>query len=390
MRALNRALLIFGTATALAVPAGAAVADVAPHLVGGQDATQAYPFMAALNSSDGWFCGASLIRPTWILTARHCVTGANDVASAPQTLTFRVGSLQRDSGGTVAQGKRVIRNDNGWDTGLVELTAPVAVQPVDIATSAPAGSTVRLIGWGCTVDPGCNTLPNVLQQLDTSILPDSSCGTDQHNLCLNDPDGWRGNCYGDSGGPALLASGSGWVVAGTSSGNLSSTCGKGLSVFSELPSLKSWIESYAGPGGGTPPPPDGPNLALNRPASSAQASCNANETPNKAVNGSTSGGLSDKWCSAAGGAKSVSVDLGAGRHLAKFVVRHAGAGGESAGLNTKNFTIAVSADGTTWTTVVTAAGNTASVSTHPVSADGRYIRLTTTDAIARIYEFEAY
>jgi secreted trypsin-like serine protease len=392
MRALRRALLIFGAVTALTIPAGVAAADLSPHIVGGQDATQAYPFMASLNSSDGWFCGASLIRPTWILTARHCVTGENDTPSAPQTLTFRIGSLQRDSGGTVAQGKRVVRNDSGWDTALVELTAPVPQQPTDIATSAPVGSTVRLIGWGCTVDPGCNSLPTVLQQLDTSILPDSSCGSDEHQICLNDPDGWRGNCYGDSGGPALLAAGSSWLVAGTSFGNLASTCGKGLSVFSEVPNLKSWIESYAGPGGSTAPPPptDGPNLTLNRPASSAQASCNGNETPSKAVNGSVSGGLTDKWCSAASGAKSLTVDLGASHHLAKLVVRHAGAGGESSTLNTKNFTIGVSADGTTWTTVVTAAANTASVTTHPVSADGRYIRLATSDAIARIYEFEAY
>jgi hypothetical protein len=49
-----------------------------------------------------------------------------------------------------------------------------------------------------------------------------------------------------------------------------------------------------------------------------------------------------------------------------------------------------SADGTTWTTAATVTNNTASTTSHTVTATGRYIRLSTTDSIARIYEFEAY
>ena len=38
------------------------------------------------------------------------------------------------------------------------------------------------------------------------------------------------------------------------------------------------------------------NLALGKPAT-ADSSCNANEGPAKAVNGSVTGGNTDKWCS---------------------------------------------------------------------------------------------
>src|SRR5262245_43703970 len=96
------------------------------------------------------------------------------------------------------------------------------------------------------------------------------------------------------------------------------------------------------------------NLALNKSATGS-TSCNANEGPAKAVNGSVSGGNSDKWCT------NVTpmwwqVDLGAAVTVSSFTIRHAGAGGESAAWNTRDFTIQTSADNATWTTVVTVTG----------------------------------
>jgi hypothetical protein len=400
MRGIVKGLLAAAAVAALAVPAaGVALASekpasqAHPSIIGGTNATETYSFMAALYSSDGWGCGASLIRPTWIITAEHCVTRDDGSASPGNTLTFRVGTVHHDSGGSMATGKRVIRFGSQGDTALVELTAPVPQTPINIASSAPVGSPIRIIGWGCTADPGCNGA-EYLQQLDTSVLADSTCGGSQYFLCINNPDGSRGACYGDSGGPAVMKAGNSWVLAGDTSGGTSAICGQGPSVYGELPNLRSWIESYAGPdGGGTPPPPPpggGTNVALNMPATSKQASCNASEAPAKAVNGSVSGGNSDKWCSAVAGAKSIQVDLGANKNLTKFVVKHAGAGGEAASLNTQNFILETSTGGGVWSTAATISNNTASTTTSAVTATARWIRLTTTDSVARIYEFEAY
>jgi hypothetical protein len=139
------------------------------------------------------------------------------------------------------------------------------------------------------------------------------------------------------------------------------------------------------------------NLALNKPASSS-APCNANEGPAKAVNGSVSGGNTDKWCSFEP-VKFLQVDLGASFGVTRFVVRHAGAGGESTTFNTRQFNLQVSADGSTFTTVATATANTASVSTHDLAApaNARFVRLnviageqTSTGGTARIYELEVF
>ncbi|MGI5241744.1 GH92 family glycosyl hydrolase [Dactylosporangium sp. CA-139066] len=136
------------------------------------------------------------------------------------------------------------------------------------------------------------------------------------------------------------------------------------------------------------------NLLLNKPAT-ADSSCASTEGPEKAVNGSVSGGNSDKWCSL-GSSKWLQVDMGSSVHLSSIVVKHAGAGGESASWDTRDFDLLVSSDGSTWTTVASPRGNTADTTTHAVNVTGRYVRLNiitptqTTDAAARIYELEAY
>ena len=388
MRLTIKSLLITAVSLTMLAPAATASAQPTPMIVGGGNATETYSFMAALSSTDGWGCGASLIRPTWIVTAKHCVTLDNGDASTPGSLSFRIGSLSQDSGGSTAQAKRVIRyGTDDADVALVELTAPVAQKPIDIAASAPVGTATRIIGWGCQTD-ACDGPQNpVLQQLDTSILADSTCGGGQFYLCINNPDGWRGACYGDSGGPAVIKNGSAWALVGATSGG-SGKCGENPSFYVDLPNVRSWIESYAGPNGGGGS--GGVNLALNKAAKSKQPSCNADEGPAKAVNGSVSGGNSDKWCSGYAGAKTLEVDLGAEYQLTRFVVQHAGAGGESTAFNTRNFTIETSVGGGVWSLAATITNNTASTTTNAVNVFGRWIRLTTTDDVARIYEFEAY
>ena len=153
-------------------------------------------------------------------------------------------------------------------------------------------------------------------------------------------------------------------------------------------STEAWYTLNAIPGAAT-----GPNLALGKPAT-ADSSCNANEGPAKAVNGSVAGGNLDKWCSL-GASKWLQVDLGSSQSVNRLVVKHAGAGGENTAWNTRDFTLQVSTNGTSWSTVATVTGNTASTTTHAITAvSARYIRLNITspgaDAAARIYEFEAY
>ena len=100
---------------------------------------------------------------------------------------------------------------------------------------------------------------------------------------------------------------------------------------------------------------DGPdNLALRRPATSSQP-CSADEGPEKALNGSVTGGRMDRWCSRAL-QKFLQVDLGSEVLVKRVVVKHASAGGEREELNTALFNIQASKDNKSFETIVNGTG----------------------------------
>ena len=101
-------------------------------------------------------------------------------------------------------------------------------------------------------------------------------------------------------------------------------------------------------------PDDRVNLALGRPATGSLP-CSPDQGPEKAVNGSVTGGETDRWC-AEDRPLFLQVDLGAARPVKRFVVKHASAGGESEDSDTREFNIQVSMDGKAFTTVESSSG----------------------------------
>jgi len=101
--------------------------------------------------------------------------------------------------------------------------------------------------------------------------------------------------------------------------------------------------------------PDSPtNLALRRPATGS-VPCYDDQGPEKAFNGSVSGGPSDRWCTHEWD-RFLQVDLGAPVLVRRFIIKHASAGGESEESDTRDFNIQVSKDGKIFATVVTVTG----------------------------------
>ncbi|AIQ43229.1 MULTISPECIES: discoidin domain-containing protein [unclassified Paenibacillus] len=119
------------------------------------------------------------------------------------------------------------------------------------------------------------------------------------------------------------------------------------------------------------------------------------EAPNKAIDGTVLG--NSKWCATGTEPHWLQIDLGKRVNLYRFVVKHAAAGGETPSINTRNFKIQVSDNGSAWTDAAAVTGNTRDITLHDVNTFGRYIRVYITDAgalstdtSARIYELEAY
>ena len=117
--------------------------------------------------------------------------------------------------------------------------------------------------------------------------------------------------------------------------------------FSGEPMARIYEFEVYGPDGRT-------NLALNVPATGSLP-CSPDQGPEKAVNGSVAGGQADRWC-ATDWPLFLQVDLGTVRPVARFIVKHASAGGENAEADTGEFNIQLSNEGKTFTTVASSTG----------------------------------
>ncbi|GAA6397570.1 discoidin domain-containing protein [Solibaculum mannosilyticum] len=137
------------------------------------------------------------------------------------------------------------------------------------------------------------------------------------------------------------------------------------------------------------------NVAL---GADATASANfTNEEPDKAVDGTVLD--NSKWCgNSQANPDWIQLDLGETHTISRWVVRHAGAGGETSLLNSRDFTLQKSDNGIDWVDVDIVTDNVADVTDRYVPAfDARYIRLYITtkgsksgDTAARVFELELY
>ncbi|MFE0023340.1 S1 family peptidase [Amycolatopsis sp. NPDC059021] len=251
---------VFGVgAVAVGFAPAAAAADgpVRPDIVGGADATETYSFMASMQTVDGnQECGASLIKPDWLVTAAHCVAGKE-----PADWQFRLNSNDRTQGGEVVKADRFVIHPNYLgeakpsDIALVHVEAPASAAPIAIATESPQpGSSFREIGWGQTCpEPGCGEAPVALQQLDTTVAEPTICQQEPTNnfdpateLCLDNQNGTASACYGDSGGPGLVKNGDKWVLVGATSRGRTPACTELPHIYTNVTTYTTWIDEQTG------------------------------------------------------------------------------------------------------------------------------------------------
>ena len=121
-------------------------------------------------------------------------------------------------------------------------------------------------------------------------------------------------------------------------------------------------------------------------SSSTNADCAADGSPSQEYT----------WISeTADGTGWVQLDFKKPYTISRYVVRHAEAGGLDPELNSRDFTIEVSLDGETWTTVGAYANNTAPVTEAVITpVEARYVRVNVTnggdDGYVRIGDLEVY
>ncbi|XP_068153441.1 chymotrypsin-2 [Drosophila tropicalis] len=186
------------------------------RIVGGQVAEEGFaPYQISLQGLNGAHsCGGAIIGQKHVLTAGHCVDGAD-----PAMMVVVTGTNQYNRPGarhfiqTIYVHCRYDVPLYHNDIAMLVLTEPIEwnerTQPIALPTEPMLpGAEVILTGWGSTVLWGSS--PIDLQVLYLSYVPHDRCqmllsnpeDCDVGHICTFSKEG-EGACHGDSGGPLI-------------------------------------------------------------------------------------------------------------------------------------------------------------------------------------------
>jgi trypsin len=251
------------TILATCLLAGSALAiPMKGMIVGGVEAgPNEFPFIVSLQTNLyglGHFCGGTLIKQNWVLTAAHCIDPQAPLDRIYVGMTSQSQKGQAEVFTPVKQIRHPSYSEDtqDWDYALIELSGDSKFKPAELNTAVlniPAQSSSNEImatvaGWGVTSENAYN-IPDQLLKVDVPLVDAAECKKAYSNatdrmICAGYAQGGKDSCQGDSGGPLMIKNSNGdYILAGVVSFGEGCARPNKYGVYSNVKEALSWIDA---------------------------------------------------------------------------------------------------------------------------------------------------